>query len=163
MAARRRRSVMLWALAAMAGAHGLVILWLAAQVTVLKFRAQRVADLSSMVVTLQPLAAAATHARPVVRSPHAPEPLPAPEPAQSGPATIDSGPGLGEPANLAKPVYLDWPHPTPAGVNWGRPPEPSAGPRLALAGGWADCQHRKEKDEDAWVPPGRVKPRCLDP
>ena len=163
MAARRRRSVVPWALAAMAGAHGLVILWLAAQVTVLKFRAQRVADLSSMVVTLQPLAAATIHSRPAIRSPRTPEPLPAPEPAPSGPATVDSGPGLGEPANLAKPVYLDWPHPTPAGVNWGRPPEPSAGPRLALAGGWADCQRKdKDKDENAWASPGRVKPPCLN-
>ena len=161
MAARRRRSVMLWTLAVVAGVHGLMALWLTAQVSVLKFRAQRVADLSSMVVTLQPLAAAATHSRPAIRSPRTPEPLPAPEPAPSGPATVDSGPGLGEPANLAKPVFLDWPHPVPAGVNWGHPPGPSAAPRLALAGGWADCQRRKDKGEEAWTP-GRVKPPCLN-
>ncbi len=160
MAARGRRSVMLWALVAMAGAHGLAILWLAAQVSVLRFRAQRVPDLSSMVVTLQPLAAAAAHSRPVVRSPRAPEPLPTPEPAPSGPTTVDSGPGLGEPANLAKPVFLDWPHPVPAGVNWGREHEAAAAPRLAFAGGWADCKP-KDKDEDAWTPPARVKPPCL--
>ena len=161
MAARRRRSVMPWALAAMAGAHGLVLLWLAAQGKVLKFRAQRVADLSSMVVTLQPLAAAAIHSRPAIRSPRTPEPLPAPEPGPSGPATVDSGPGLGEPANLAKPVFLDWPHPVPPGVNWGRAHETAAASRLALAGGWADCQH-KDKERDAWTAPGRVKPPCLD-
>ncbi len=160
MAARTRRSVMLWALAAVGGAHGLMLLWLAAQVTVLTFRAQPVADPSSMVITLQPLPGRVARPRRLIPSPP-PEPAPQLQPAPSGPATVGERAGPGAPANLAKPVFLDWPHPTPAGVNWGRAPDAAAASRLALSGGWADCRRRRDKDEDAWATPGRVKPPCL--
>lgn len=155
----RRRSVRLWALAAVAGAHGLAVVWLAAQISVLKFRAQTVPDRSSMVISLQRLPGAAVRARPPVRPP--PFTLPAPPAASSGPMTIDQGEGTGETSNLARPVFLQWPHPVAAGVDWGPDPQAAAASKLALAGGWAGCRGRADKDEDAWSPTGKVKAPCL--
>ncbi len=154
--AHRRRSVMLWALAAAAGVHGLAVLWLAAQLSILKFRADPVADRNVLVVELRPAPSAAMHPKPVVRPPViVPDPIPDPEPAPSGPQTIDQGPGSSDRSNLARPVFLDWPHPVPAGVDWG------ALPKLALSGAWADCQRRRDKDEDAWAPAKQVRAPCL--
>ena len=152
--ARRRRPVMLWALAVVAGVHGLVIAWLAVQVSILKFRADPVVDRSAVLIELRAAPSAATHPRPVVRPPVTlAEPIP--EPAPSGPETIDQGPGLSDHSNLAQPVFTDWPHPVPSGVDWG------AAPKLAMSGGWASCQHQKDKDEDAWAPARQVKAPCL--
>ncbi len=152
--ARRRRSVMLWALVVVAGVHGLVIVWLAAQVSILKFRALAVADRSVMVVELRALPSAAAHPRPVVRPPVVVPDLPA-EPAPSGPQTIDQGPASSDRSNLAQPVFLDWPHPVPTGVDWG------AAPKLALSGVWTGCEHERDKDADAWAPAKQVKAPCL--
>ena len=145
---------MFWALAVAAGVHGLVLAWLAAQVSILKFRADPVADRSVLLVELRPALSAATHPRPVVRPPVVVPELMA-EPAPSGPQTIDQGPGSSDRSNLAQPVFTDWPHPTPAGVDWG------AAPKLALSGAWADCQRERDKDEDAWGPGRHVKAPCL--
>ena len=159
MAARGRRSVRLWALAAVAGAHGLAIVWLAAQASVLRFRAQPVPDRSSMVISLQRLPGAAARPRPPASPP--PFTLPAPQAASSGPTTIGEGEETGEMSNLAKPVFLQWPHPVAAGVDWGPDPQAAAASKLTLTGGWADCRGRGDKDEDAWAPAGKVKPPCL--
>ena len=159
--ARKRRSVMLWALAAVAGAHGLMIFWLAAQASLLKFRADPVADRSAVLISLQPLPSAAVHPHAAVHALPSAEPTPAPSPAPSGPQTIDEGQGTQNLSNLAKPVFLDWPHPTPSGVDWGR--SPPAGPALVLSEGWAGCRHAQDKDRDetAWTPAGQVKAPCL--
>lgn len=155
----RRRSVMLWAFVAVAVAHGLAVLWLAAQASILKFRAEAAADRGAIVVLLQPLPGAV--ARP--RLPITPPPffIPAPQPALPGPASIDAGKGSGAVANLAKPVFLDWPHPVPTGVDWGPGAETGKASKLALSGGWSSCRHASDKDQDAWSPDGQVKPPCL--
>ncbi len=129
----------------------------------LSFRARPVADLSSITVTLQPLPGRTSRPRPAERSPARPEPAPPGSPAPSGPTTIEGDAGPGELANLAKPVFLDWPHPTPAGAAWGRESEAASAPRLALSGGWTQCRRKdKAEDEAAWSPSGRVKAPCLD-
>ena len=158
--ARRRRTAGLGAFVAMAAAHGMLIAWLATQASILKFRADTIADRSAVLISLQRLPSAAVHARSELRPPPVPTPEPAPARATSGPATIDQGAGAANDANLAQPVFLDWPHPLPSGVNWGR--GPAAQTRLSLAEGWAECGKTHNKDEDAWVRPGKVRPPCLD-
>jgi hypothetical protein len=141
----------------MAAAHGLAVVWLASQASILKFRADPVADRSAVLVELTSLPSAASHPR-AVAVPHVETPLPAQAPTPSGPATIDQGTGLEDDSNLARPVFLDWPHPVPPGVNWGRAPD-----RVALSGGWSYCRHDPDKDQQAWAPPDQVKPPCLAP
>lgn len=150
---------MLPALAAVAGGHLLVVAWLATQASVLKFRAAFVPDRAAVLVELRRPLTAATHPRPQPKPPVVvPELRLPPEPAPSGPATIDQGAGASDRSNLAQPVFLDWPHPTPAGVDWG----PAAPARLAALHGWADCQHRQDKDAGAWGPAQKPKAPCLD-
>jgi hypothetical protein len=158
--ARRRRTAGLWAFAGMAAAHALLIAWLATQASVLKFRAAAVPDLAAVRISLLSLPSAAAHARPVLQPTPAPEPLPAPEVAASGPATIDEGPGDAGTSNLARPVFLDWPHPTPPGVDWGGGKSEAQPQKLAASGPWAGCQKVHDKDQDDWRP-GQVKPPCL--
>ena len=150
---------MLGPLALVAAAHALLIAWLAAQVEVLRFRAHPFADHGAVLIELRPLPSAGAHARPVVRPPPTVEPLPEPESEPSGPATIDEGAGSSGVSNLARPVFLDWPHPVPPGVDWG--PRADAPRELALAGAWAGCRRAHDRDEDAWTPASRVKPPCL--
>ena len=157
--ARRPRTAGLWAFAAMAAAHGLLVLWLTTQASILKFRAESVLDRSAVVISLRSLPMAAAHAPPVVQPPPVAHPGPAPEFAPSGPETIDQREGASDDANLAQPVFLDWPHPLPTDVDWGRPAPPPQ--TLALTQGWADCRKKNEKADQAWAPAHDVKAPCL--
>jgi hypothetical protein len=158
--ARRRRTAGLWAFAGMAAAHGLLFAWLATQHSVLKFRALTVPDVSAVRISLQPLPSAATHARPAPRPPQVAEAEPAPAPAPPGPATIDQGAGESGNFNLARPVFLDWPHPVPPGVDWGGGKAQAAPQKLALAGPWSGCRRGQDRKDEDWDP-SRVKPPCL--
>jgi len=150
---------MLPALAVVAGAHVLVMAWLATQASILKFRAAFVPDRAAVLVELRRPPSAATHPRPPIKPPVAlPQPQLLPEPLPSGPATIDQGPGTSDRSNLAQPVFLDWPHPTPPGVDWGRA---APTPQLAALGGWSDCRHKDDRQEDAWASARKVKAPCL--